>query len=186
MDFVEFSKQMIAPQIIAIVAKEYDIDYEESAELLNHILYFLYAGLIKNIQDPERVEHLDDALSSDHDGALLVELEDYFQGKEIDANQDTLNSEGILEHLLLHKENQAIKLLHEILDIDEKIIQLCLYQMAPVALGILWQLKKETGFSIESIEEYLRKSLETKKESWMETIDQYQQFFSDEEHLEEE
>lgn len=163
MNLITLSKKLISPQMVGILAREYDLDNEQTQILIRWVMDALLIGLVKNVETEVGAEALEEALEADHDGELLEELAPYFQGKEVESNQDTLNSEGILEHILGSRISEIVEFLSEELDLAPSLIQKFFHLFAPVVLAILSKVKRETWADAHLLADILRATLKKEK-----------------------
>jgi hypothetical protein len=126
----------------------------------------LLGGLAKNASTPEGAEQLDRAVSEDHDGGLLDNIGDFFDGNTPEsAGSKATNATGILKHILGDKQDAGVEMVSKKTGMDKGQVLSLLMKLAPVAMSMLGKAKKETGSSAGGLADLLKNTAQKQHET---------------------
>lgn len=146
MDIIDLAKQFIGNQQIQTIAEKNHIESDKAQDITNDALNLILTALKKNTDDEKGAHDLDKALSEDHDGSLLDQLDAYLEGNKPSGVADrTINGPGIVDHLFWQKKEQATDLLSKKTGVDKQKATEILIQLAPVALALLGKARNTTA-----------------------------------------
>lgn len=137
-DIVGLAQNVFRQKEVDTIAEKNHIAPDQAQDITSSALQLLLATLAKKTKNPEEADSLNKALEEDHDGSLLDYVDDYLKGQKPENIADkTVNGEGILDHILGNKKENATQLISKKTGVDkEKVIKI-VAQLAPVALAML-------------------------------------------------
>lgn len=164
-DIIWLAQQVIKQKEVNTIAEKNQIAPDQAQDITSSALQLLLATLAKKTKNPEEADSLNKALEEDHDGSLLDYVDDYLKGQKPENIADkTVNGEGILDHILGNKKENATQLISKKTGVDkEKVIKI-VAQLAPVALAMLWKTKKDSGADANGISQILGTAVKKQEE----------------------
>ena len=164
-DIIWLAQQVIKQKEVDTIAEKNNIDPNQAQDITSSALQLLLATLAKKTKDPEEAASLNKALEEDHDGSLLDYVDDFLKGqKPENIPEKTVNGEGILDHILGNKKENATQLISKKTGVDKQTVIKIVAQLAPVALAMLWKAKKESGADANGISEILGSAVKKQEE----------------------
>jgi hypothetical protein len=121
---------------------------EQTAAAASGVISTLLGGLAKNAQSEDGAASLANALDKDHDGGVLDNLMDLFQGNKPVENERTLNGEGIINHILGNRKGGAVDMISKMSGLDSGKTGSLFTMLAPVVMGALGRQKKQEGLDV--------------------------------------
>ena len=109
---------------------------------IDEALPVLVGALGAEAQDPEAAPGLRRALTEDHNGALLDQLDDYLDGNISGRQAD---GSGILEHVLGDRRPDAEQALSAKSGLDLQSIGPLLATLAPIVMNLLGRKQQQSG-----------------------------------------
>ena len=107
-DIIWLAQQVIKQKEVNTIAEKNQIAPDQAQDITSSALQLLLTTLAKKTKDPEEAASLNKALEEDHDGSLLDYVDDYLKGQKPENVADkTVNGEGILDHILGNKKENA-------------------------------------------------------------------------------
>lgn len=138
----------LGKQIISGVAGSTGQESGKTGNVLTMALPVLMKAMQRNASTPQGAEGLMGALSNKHDGSILDNLGDLFQGG---VNTDVLNDGGkILGHVLGNKQQGVEQVIGQKVGIDASSVGNILKVAAPILMGILGKQTKQNNVSNSS------------------------------------
>ncbi len=126
---------------------------EQTAVAASGIFNTLVGALAKNASTPEGANSLVNALDNDHDGSILDNITDIFQGQSQAQNvsEKTLNGAGILNHLLGDRQDGAASMISQMSGLNKGQTGNLMSMLAPMVLGTLGKQRSQGGLDVASI-----------------------------------
>ena len=123
-------------------------DERNTKDAVGAALPVLLGAITKQARSQEGAASLDAALSRDHDGGVLEQLGDLFQGGRNDKAGD---GDGILRHLFGGKRSAVESGLSKSTGLDASTIGSLLPKLAPLVMGALGREKQKQGLGLEGL-----------------------------------
>ena len=131
--------------IISGVAGSTGQDTNKTSNVLTMALPVLMKAMQRNASTPEGAEGLMGALSNKHDGSILDNLGDLFQGG---VNSNVLQDGGkILGHILGNKQQGVEQVIGQKAGIDSNAVADILKTAAPILMGVLGKQSRQNNVS---------------------------------------
>ncbi|CAL2079869.1 conserved protein of unknown function [Tenacibaculum sp. 190524A02b] len=131
--------------IISGVAGSTGQDTSKTSNVLTMALPVLMKAMQRNAATPEGAEGLMGALSNKHDGSILDNLGDLFNGG---VNADVIQDGGkILGHVLGNKQQGVEQVIGQKAGIDAGAVANILKTAAPILMGVLGKQSRQNGIS---------------------------------------
>lgn len=121
----------------------------------------LISGLARNAATPEGAKSLNNALERDHDGGILDNVMDLFNGQQ----SRTTNGAGIAKHVLGDKQSSVFDMISKVSGLDSNKSGNLLSMLAPVVMGALGRQKKQSGLDVGGIASLLSGAVSGNKSS---------------------
>ncbi|MEP2935533.1 MAG: DUF937 domain-containing protein [Gilvibacter sp.] len=135
-------------QIIGGVSQETNQSPDKTAKVLQMALPVLMGAMKRNAATPQGAEGLMGALSNKHDGSILDNLGDLFNGGvNDDVKQD---GAGILGHILGGGQDNVTNALSSSTGVDSGSVGNILKVAAPILLGFLGKEKRQQNVQSSS------------------------------------
>lgn len=134
---------------------------EQTEAAASGIISTLVAGLNKNAARPGGANALVSALDRDHDGSLLDDVAGFLLGNRQTRNPNTLNSAGILAHVLGGNQNNVANVLGRATGLDSSQIIKLMMALAPMVLAALGKARSQQGVGVEGIGDILSGSVKS-------------------------
>lgn len=115
-------------------------DPERTRAAIDDALPLLLGALSAEASDPDAAPGLRRALSEDHDGTLLDELDDYLGGNVTGRRAD---GDGILKHTLGDRRGAAEQAVAQRSGLDLRTIGPLLAMLAPIVMNMLGRKQRE-------------------------------------------
>ncbi len=126
-------------------------DREKTAAAASGIMTTLTGALAKNTSSNEGASALSNALDRDHDGSVLDDIMGMVSGQRQPANERALNGQGILNHVLGDRQNNAVNMISKLSGLDDSKTGNLMSMLAPVVMGMLGKTKREQGLDAAGI-----------------------------------
>lgn len=144
-DIFELLNSDLGKQLITKTGNEAGISSEQTSEVLSMALPALMGAMQQNATSAQGAQSLLGALTSKHDGSILDNLGDFFQGG---VNSDVLqDGSGILGHILGGKQTAIENGISKKTGISSQQIAQILKIAAPILMGYLGKQAKEKNVS---------------------------------------
>ncbi|MCB0426386.1 MAG: DUF937 domain-containing protein [Mangrovimonas sp.] len=159
--------------IISGVAGQTGQSENKTNELLTMALPVLTQAMRRNASTPDGAQGLLSALSNKHDGSILDNLGDLFQGG---VNTDVLqDGDKILGHVLGSKQQNVTSALSQKSGVDASSVAQILQVAAPLLMGLLGKQTRQQNVSSQSGVEgllggLLKNNSQPKEQSFLESI----------------
>lgn len=138
---LELLNSDLGKQIISGVSSDSNQPSNKTAQVLQMALPVLMGALKRNANTPEGATGLMGALSNKHDGSILDNLGDLFQGGvNPEVKQDGM---GILGHILGGSQNHVATALSQKSGMDSQSVMNILQVAAPILLGYLGKQQRQ-------------------------------------------
>ena len=135
----------LGKQIISGVAGSTGNDSNKTGSVLTMALPVLMKAMQRNASTPQGAEGLMGALSKKHDGSILENLGDLFQGG---VNDDIVQDGGnILGHILGNKQQGVEQVIGQKSGMDAGSVANILKVAAPILMGVLGKQKAQNNVS---------------------------------------
>ncbi len=143
MDILQLLQGQLGEGVMDQLAGQMGESKETTQAATNGIFSALLNGLNKNISQEGGGNALLSALDRDHDGSILDNIGDLLKGNAQTANPATLNSGGILQHILGGNQSNVVDAISKMTGMDSgKAVQMMM-TLAPMLLGTLGKLKSQ-------------------------------------------
>lgn len=141
-------------------------DQQKTAVAANGIMSTIMEGLAKNASTPEGASSLLGALDRDHDGSVLNDIMGLIGGgSQPAAQQKSNNGLGILRHVLGNNSDNVMTNISKMSGLDLMSVANIATKIAPIAMGILGNQKKQNGLDAGGLVDFLSKSVQTQRAS---------------------
>ncbi len=124
-------------------------DENSTRNAVSTALPLLINALSRNSSSSDGANALSGALDRDHDGGIMDNLSEFL------GNPDTASGEGILNHVLGARRGQVEKGLSKSSGLDTGSVGKLMGMLAPVLMGTLGKVKRDTGMDSQSLAGYL-------------------------------
>ena len=112
----------------------------------------LLAALGKEAADPSRRSGLHQAISEDHDGSIIDNLQSYLNGQ---MSGKAADGQGIVDHVLGDRQEAAKQALAGKSGLDLGTIASLLPLLAPIVMGMIGKKNQGGGLSMDTITDVL-------------------------------
>lgn len=138
----------LGKQVIDGISNTTGQDSKKTGGILTMALPVLMKAMERNASTPEGAEGLMGALKNKHDGSILDNLGDLFNGGvNEDVKQD---GEKILGHILGDKKQGVEKILSEKSGVEPSMVDNILKTAAPILMGVLGKETQQNNVSSSS------------------------------------
>lgn len=137
---------------------------EETKAATDGILSTLMAGLARNTSTQEGADALGAALERDHDGSILDDFIGNISGQNTFGNQNALNSQGILGHILGGKQGNAVDMISQMSGLAKGNTGKLMMMLAPMLMGALGKVKTSQGLDSGGLASILTGALTQRKQ----------------------
>lgn len=145
---LDLLKSDLGKTIISGVSGSTGTDQGKTSSVLTMALPVLMKAMERNASTPQGAEGLLGALSGKHDGSILDNLGDLFNGG---VNEDVKVDGGkILGHVLGNRQAGVEQVIGQKTGIDSKSVGNILKVAAPLLMGILGKQKRQNNVSSQS------------------------------------
>lgn len=142
---LELLKSTQGEKIIHGLSQETGTPPNKTAEVLSMAMPLLLGAMKKNASNPEGAKGLMNAVENKHDGSIMDNLGNLFQGG---VNADVMqDGAGILGHLLGDKKTKVSHALGQKTGVDANSISRILQVAAPILMGFIGKKKSQHGVS---------------------------------------
>ena len=136
-------------------------DKDQTAKAATGIFSTLMGAMAKNASTPDGAASLANALDRDHDGGLLDNVMDMLGGNIQPHHTQAANGAGILNHVLGKKQSGAIDMISQMSGLDSNKTGSLMTMLAPIVMANLGKAKKEQGFDVSMLTEFLGNSVKS-------------------------
>lgn len=164
-DLLEMIKSQMGPQIMDQLTHQIggNVRREQTAVATDGILNTLIGALAKNAQSTEGARNLDHALQRDHDGSLLDNIGNFFQGNVREEQRRAANGAGILNHLLGNRQSGAIDMISRMSGLDQNKTGNLMMTLAPIVMQMLGRQKRQNNLDAGGIMNLLTNSVQRER-----------------------
>ncbi len=141
--------QQLGGDTLKKISSQLGADENATKGAVSASLPLLINALSRNASNNEGADALSNALSRDHDGGILDNLQGYL------GKSDTAAGEGILRHVLGGKQNAVQNGLSKSSGLDSSSIGKLMGMLAPVVMGTLGKVKREKGLDTQALAGFL-------------------------------
>lgn len=135
----------LGKQIIGGISNNTNQPEDKTASVLSMAMPFLLGAMKKNASEPQGAEGLYNALSSKHDGSILDNLGDLFQGG-VDPSVEN-DGAGILKHVLGGNQPKIENALSQKSGLDAGSVAQILKVAAPILMGVIGKQTRQNNVS---------------------------------------
>ncbi len=136
-------------------------DRKQTESAASAAISSLVGGLARNSSTQEGASSLFNALERDHDGGILDNVMDLFNGQQ----SRTTNGAGITKHVLGDKQSSVFDMISKVSGLNSGQSGNLLSLLAPLVMGALGRQKKEKGLDIGGIASLLNGAVSGNKSS---------------------
>jgi hypothetical protein len=141
-ELVESVRGQLSQERVRRISDRIGADPERTSTAIDEALPMLLGALGAEAQDPDAAPGLRRALTEDHDGTLLDQLDDYLDGNVSGRQAD---GNGILEHVLGDRRPAAEQALASKSGLDLSSIGPLLVTLAPIVMNMLGRRQQHSG-----------------------------------------
>ena len=141
-ELIDNINQQLTAERVQRISNRIGTDPARTKAAIDDAVPLLVGALGAEAQDPATAPGLHRALSEDHNGALLDQLDDYLDGNVSGRQAD---GDGILEHVLGDRRPQAEQALAAKNGVDMGTIGSLLATLAPIVLNMLGRRQQQSG-----------------------------------------
>ena len=166
-DLLDLLKAQMGPQMMDQLTHQIggNVRREQTAVATDGILNTLIGALAKNASSTEGARNLDHALQRDHDGSLLDNIGDFFQGNVREAQRRSANGAGILNHLLGNRQSGAIDMISRMSGLDQNKTGNLMMTLAPIVMQMLGRQKRQNNLDAGGITNLLTNSVQRERQN---------------------
>ena len=166
-DLLDLLKAQMGPQMMDQLTHQIggNVRREQTAVATDGILNTLIGALAKNASSTEGARNLDHALQRDHDGSLLDNIGDFFQGNVREAQRRSANGAGILNHLLGNRQSGAIDMISRMSGLDQNKTGNLMMTLAPIVMQMLGRQKRQNNLDAGGIMNLLTNSVQRERQN---------------------
>lgn len=145
---LEILNSDLGKKVIQGVSGSTHQNQSKTKDLLSLAMPVLTKAMQNNASSPDGAKSLMQALESKHDGAILSNLDQVFQGQaHTDSMQD---GQKILGHILGGKQSNVIQTLSKQVGLDSSSASSILQTAAPILMGIIGKQKSQSNIQDSS------------------------------------
>jgi hypothetical protein len=133
------------------ISSQLGADENATKGAISASLPLLINALSRNASSDDGANALSTALSKDHDGGILDDLQGYL------GKSDTSAGEGILRHVLGGKQEVVQNGLSKSSGLDSSSVGKLMGMLAPVVMGTLGKVKRDKGLDTQGLAGFLGK-----------------------------
>ena len=141
--------QQLGGDTMKKISSQLGADENATKGAVSASLPLLISALSKNASSDDGANALSNALSKDHDGGILDNLQGYL------GKSDTSVGEGILRHTLGGKQETVQKGLSKSSGLDASSTGKLMSMLAPMVMGALGKVKQEKGLDTQGLAGFL-------------------------------
>jgi hypothetical protein len=134
------------------ISRRIGADPDKTRAAVDGAVPMLLAALGKEAADPSRRDGLHQAISQDHDGSIIDNLQAYLNGQMTGRAAD---GQGIVDHVLGDRKEPAVQALAGKSGLDLGTIASLLPLLAPIVMGMIGKKQQGGGLSMDSITDVL-------------------------------
>lgn len=166
-DLLDLLKAQMGPQMMDQLTHQIggNVRREQTAVATDGILNTLIGALAKNASSTEGARNLDHALQRDHDGSLLDNIGDFFQGNVREEQRRSANGAGILNHLLGNRQSGAIDMISRMSGLDQNKTGNLMMTLAPIVMQMLGRQKRQNNLDAGGITNLLTNSVQRERQN---------------------
>ncbi len=150
--------QLSGGVIEALTSQTAGADKQQTNVAANMVMQTLMNAVAKNAASPQGAQALNNALENDHDGGILGSVMELVTGNGPVANSRSADGFGILSHLLGDNIFNVVEMISKGSGVNRSGAMNMLMKLAPVALGVLGQQKKQNNMGASSLMDFLGQS----------------------------
>ena len=141
--------QQIAGGVAAQLASRLGISEGTARTAVQLAVPLVIAALARNASQPQGAQDLHQAVTQDHDGSILDNLNGYL------ANPESANGSGILGHVLGGQRPAVENNLAQATGLDQSSAGSLLEMVAPLVMGAVGREQQQNGFDSQGLSQYL-------------------------------
>ena len=141
--------QQLSGQAVTQISQRIGADPQTTNAALSVALPLLMSALANNASKPAGAQALHQALSQDHNGAVLNDLNGFL------SNPEAANGAGILGHVLGAQQPVVTKGLTQATGLNSDQIAQILQVAAPLVMGMLGKNLQQQGYTPQGLSSYL-------------------------------
>ncbi|MGE0827446.1 MAG: DUF937 domain-containing protein [Candidatus Binatia bacterium] len=136
---LDLINQQVSGSEVKQMSRQIGADEEKVSNAVNAALPILLGGLARNSENPQGAESLSAALSRDHDGGILDDVQGFLGRGNISTGQ------SILDHIFGGKSDAMASVLGRVSGLDANSAGNLLALLAPIVMGALGKFQRQTG-----------------------------------------
>ncbi len=137
--------QQLAGGAVSQISQKIGADEQATNSALSAAIPLLVSALAKNAAKPEGAQALQQAVTKDHDGSILDDLDGFL------GNPESANGAGILKHVLGNQQPLVKKGLTQNTGLDSEQVGMILQIAAPLVMGMLGKQQQQRGLNADSL-----------------------------------
>ncbi len=137
--------QQLAGGAVSQISQKIGADEQATNSALSAAIPLLVSALAKNAAKPEGAQALQQAVTKDHDGSILDDLDGFL------GNPESANGAGILKHVLGNQQPLVKKGLTQNTGLDSEQVGMLLQIAAPLVMGMLGKQQQQRGLNADSL-----------------------------------
>ena len=137
--------QQLAGGAVSQISQKIGADEQATNSALSAAIPLLVSALAKNAAKPEGAQALQQAVTKDHDGSILDDLDGFL------GNPESANGAGILKHVLGNQQPLVKKGLTQNTGLDSEQVGMLLQIAAPLVMGMLGKQQQQRGLNANSL-----------------------------------
>lgn len=149
MDLVSSLMGQLSGNNLGALAQQLGMDEQHTGAAVQAALPMILGAMQRNASQPEGAQSLLGALSRDHDGSILDNLNGFL------ASPDNGDGPGILKHLFGANQQQVAAGVSQMSGIDSNQAMGLLQNLAPVVMGMLGRTQRQEGFDANGLSSLL-------------------------------
>jgi hypothetical protein len=150
MDIKQLLSEKVQSAVKDVVVKKYGLKEDTANTAIDHAMTAVLSGLQKNVKSNDGAAKLDTALSSDHDGSILDNVNSALKN-------ETLQQDGtkILDHIFGSSSDKVASTVSKASGTDISAASGILSTIAPLILGQLGKTKQTAGLDATGVADTL-------------------------------
>ena len=152
---LEMLSQQLSGNHLKRLSQELGSDERTMQTAVGAALPMLLGALSRNASQSDGAEALYNALSRDHDGSLLDDLDGFLEGRSATASGRAGRGDSILGHILGSRQRRVESGLSQASGLDSKSMGKLLSLLAPIVMGALGRALKERNLDADAMAGFL-------------------------------
>lgn len=151
-DVLSMLQAQLGDHAVDSISRQIGADHQQTSQAVASALPVLLQAMSRNASSPSGAASLEQALTRDHDGSLLDNLDGFI------GNFQQGPGAGILRHVLGSKRGGVEAMLGQMNGLDQQKSSQLLEILAPIVMGTLGRQKRQGGLNAADLMGMLRQT----------------------------